>query len=145
MNTLSGIKSKIWNFHLYVYFHSVNETLTINFVYFTSETLLLGTSQFINTYVSYPWEVHAVKKTVTKFFKLLFMAAEWGQYFRVRGHRLSRIAWPHGVYQPIFFFWQRDQNKHSWKPYHEPKQRWQNPYRINNQSDDRNCYNALLV
>lgn len=54
MNTLSGIKSKIWNFHLYVYFHSVNEILTINFVYFTSETLLLGTSQFINIYVSYP-------------------------------------------------------------------------------------------
>ena len=42
-------------------------------------------------------------KTVTKFFKLLFMAAEWGKYFCVQGHRLSRIAWPHGVYQPIFF------------------------------------------
>ena len=104
MNTLSGIKSKIWNFHLYVYFHSVNETLTINFVYFTSETLLLGTSQFINIYVSYPPERFMQWKTVTKFFKLLFMAAEWGQYFRVRGHRLSRIAWPHGVYRPIFFF-----------------------------------------
>lgn len=146
MNTLSGIKSKIWNFHLYLYFHSVNETLTINFVYFTSETLLLGTSQFINIYVSYPPERFMQWKTVTKFFKLLFMAAEWRQHFRVQGHRLSHIAWPHGVYQPIFFFfWQRDQNKHSWKPYHEPKQRWQNPFRINNQSDDRNCYNALLV
>ena len=104
MNTLSGIKSKIWNFHLYVYFHSVNETLTINFVYFTSETLLLGTSQFINIYVSYPPERFMQWKTVTKFFKLLFMAAEWRQHFRVQGHRLSHIAWPHGVYQPIFFF-----------------------------------------
>ena len=104
MNTLSGIKSKIWNFHLYLYFHSVNETLTINFVYFTSETLLLGTSQFINIYVSYPPERFMQWKTVTKFFKLLFMAAEWRQHFRVQGHRLSHIAWPHGVYQPIFFF-----------------------------------------
>ena len=50
-------------------------------------------------------------KTVTKFFKLLFMAAEWGQYFRVQGHRLSRITWPYGVYQHSLFFFSEKETK----------------------------------
>ena len=82
-------------------------------------------------------------KTVTKFFKLLFMAAEWGQYFRVRGHRLSRIAWPHGAYQHSLFFFFSDKetktNIDGSLTMSLSRDQRQNPYRINNQSDGRSC------
>lgn len=147
MNTLSGIKSKIWNFPLYLYFHSVNETLKINFVYFTSETLLLGTSQFINIYVSYPPRGSCSEKLWLSSLNCCSWLQNEGSTFVCGVTDCPVLPDPMVSTNTVcfFFFWQRDQNKHSWKPYHEPKQRWQNPYRINNQSDDRNCYNALLV